>query len=84
MVPSPAATRGERVFDIGRQLVGEHARVQFEGLAVGVQVGARKAGAQQGRAHGGRGGKQLVDEKLSSDLRRASGSSRDAATNSGG
>ncbi len=63
-MPRPAPTRGAGGVDPGRQRVGEHRRVEFPGLAVGVAEGAREGGGEQRRAMSGPGGEQLVDEAV--------------------
>ncbi len=63
-MPSPAPTRALVVFTQGGKLVGEHRRVEFPGLAVGVAEGAREGGGEQRRAVLGGGGEQLVDEAV--------------------
>ena len=50
--------------DKTRQQIREHRRIEFPGLAVGVEVGPREAGRDQGRPKLGRRGKDLVDETV--------------------
>ena len=50
--------------DVIGQRVGEHRRVELESLAVGVYVGAGKAGAQKRRAEIGGGGENFVNEDI--------------------
>ena len=69
--------------DIVGQRILEHRRVELEGLAVRVEIGAREPGAQQRRSELGTGGK-ISSTKLSSERRSACASSRDAASRSGG
>ena len=47
--------------DVVGQGIGEHDRVELIGLAVDVEIGARKVGAHQGRAVTDHAGKDLVD-----------------------
>ena len=53
-----------------RQRLHKHCGVEFPGLAIDVEIGAGKMGAQQGRAKVGRTGKQLVHKGI---LRLADG-----------
>ena len=66
-----------------RQRVGKHRRIELIGLAVDVEIGARKPRRQQWGAET-RAEPNNSSTKLSSDRRSASGSSREAATNSVG
>ena len=60
----PHAHPGGTRVDEGRQRVREHRRIEFPGLAVDVEVGARETGRDQGRPEIGRGGKDRVDETV--------------------
>ena len=60
----PAAHPGRMGVDVGRQRVLEHRRVELVGLAVDVDVGARKQRPDQRRAEARPGGEQLVDEAV--------------------
>ena len=63
-MPRPAATRVVRWFSARGSGPFEHRRVELVGLAVGVDVGARKAGGEEAGCRGRGGGKQLVDEGI--------------------
>ena len=58
----PGGDPGRAGVDVIRQRIGEHRRVELESFAVGVHVGAGKAGAQKRRAIIGGGGEDLVHE----------------------
>ena len=47
-----------------RQGAFEHAGIELVWLAVGIDVGARKAGGQQGKTQIGRTAEQFVDERV--------------------
>ena len=53
---------GGAVVERPRQRAFEHGRVEFVGLAVGIDVGARETRREQGHAERRCGAKQLVDE----------------------
>ena len=64
IVPRPTWTRGERLLTKSGQRILEHRRVELEGLAVWVEVGACEAGAEQRRTEVRAAGEDLVDEAV--------------------
>ena len=64
IVPSPPATRAERILAKDGTGSMEHARVEFPRLAVHVDIGAREIGRDQRRAQRHRAGEKLVDKAV--------------------
>ena len=60
IVPRPARARAELALTWCRQAV-EQGGIELEGLAVGVDIGAREARPQQRRSDARGGAEQLVD-----------------------